>query len=187
MHRRTLIVQMSALTALAACGPLPRSALLSRAQAASLRIASVAVSAEGASFENAGAREVRNLIAGDLTAVMRDEFSDRLAPTGVVLQVDLSVINVSTSTNTALGRDQSRIVGQVSVVEPSGAVLARAPIEVTAGSAAESALGSAARALTGRRGRYYRQMLTLFARDTRAVLLGRDLPGERLVRRATAG
>lgn len=187
MHRRAFILQLAAVAALAACAPLPRGSALSRAQAAALRISKVEVAVQGASFENDGAEGVRNLISGDLSRVIRDEFADRLSASGAVLQVDLSVVNVSTSTNTALGRDQSRLVGQVSVVEPSGRVLARAPIEVTAGTAAETALGSAAKALTGRRGRYYRQMLTQFARDTRTVLLGRDLPGERLIRKATTG
>ncbi|SLN50942.1 hypothetical protein ROJ8625_02535 [Roseivivax jejudonensis] len=183
MHRRTLLLSLGA-AGLAACAPIPSDTALSPAERRALRLSTIQVVPSGATFLNSGAQEVRNVIAPDLQGVLRREFSDRIvAQGGWTMQVELARVAVASATSTALGRDQSQLDGTVRLVDPSGALRASVPITVTAGEAADSVLGGAAAAITGSRSRFYRQLLGTFARDARTTILGRDLPGERIIRR----
>lgn len=182
LSRRLTLAGIAA--ALAACAA-PTTTPLTNAERRDLRIGSVQVVTSGAAFQGDGAAEIRNFLAPDLTAALRDAFSDRLASDGWLLQAEIGRVAVVGGTATALGRDQSEIAGVLRLVDPGGTLRASVPITVTAGRERESLGGRIVGAAVGGRGRFYRSMVADFASDGRQVLLGRDLPGERLVRRAT--
>ncbi|MFD1509731.1 hypothetical protein [Lacimonas salitolerans] len=184
MQRRQVLASLSAVAVATACAPIPSDTALSPAERSALRISTFEVVTSAAAFLNAGAQDVRNLLAPDLQGVLRREFSDRVAQAGGwTMQVEVGRLAVASATRTALGSDRSELAGSVRLIDPSGTLRASVPIAVSAGDAAESVLGGAASAITGSRSQFYRQLLGTFARDTRSTILGRDLPGERLVRR----
>ena len=188
MNRRTLIVAPAAI-ALAACAG--RTTLpLSAEERASLRIGDVQIVSSAAVFDGAGAEERRNRLSPDLTAELRDEFADRIAAGGWTLQAEIGRLAVVGATATSFGRDRSELQGSLRLIDPTGALRASVPITVTAGASREtlggSIVGAATTAVTGGgRGRFYRSLLNDFARQGRELLLGRDLPGQRLTRRIT--
>ena len=102
------------------------------------------------------------------------------------MNVEIARFNLAGSARTAMGRDQSQLQGSVRIIDPSGRLLATYPIQVVAGTAAESRTGALARAAVTTADGFYRSLLTSFARDSRAQILGSDLPGQRLLRRVTA-
>ena len=105
---------------------------------------------------------------------------------GVVMNVEIARFNLAGSARTAMGRDQSQLQGSVRIIDPAGRLLATYPIQVVAGTAAESRTGALARAAVTTADDFYSGLLTSFARDGRAQILGSDLPGQRLLRRVTA-
>ena len=181
MNRRRLALCLAALP-LAACVGGGSTALTGDERRA-LRIGAVEVVTTAAVLENGGV-DLRNVLSPDLREALRDEFRDRLAPGGWTMQVEVARLNVVGGTSTALGRGQSRLDATLRLIDPSGTLRATTPITVTAGAAAEGAVGTVAGALTGRRGRFYRALLEDFARESRRLVLGEDLPGQRIVRRA---
>jgi hypothetical protein len=183
MFRRSLLVSGAALAATACAGP--TGTALTRAERRALRIASIQVQPSGGDFRNAGT-EFRNRIVFDLAEALRREFSDRIDPSGVTLIAEIAVLDVVGGTATATGRGQSQLSATLRLVEPSGALAASIPLTVTAGEARETLAGTAVGAVTGGRGSFYDDLLEAYARDARTVVLGEDLPGERLVRRARA-
>lgn len=191
MIRRTVLFAPVAL-AVAGCAGSPRTALTAD-ERRNLRVAEVRTVTTAAVFDGAGAEERRNFVGPDLSAELRDEFRDRLADQGWTLEAEIALLSVVGATATSFGRDRSALEGTLRLIDPAGTVRASAPITVTAGAARESLggriVGAASTAATGGgRGRFYRTLLDQFARDGRTLLLGADLPGERLVRRvATAG
>ncbi|ETW13966.1 hypothetical protein ATO8_03711 [Roseivivax marinus] len=183
MDRRHFLAALGATALAAACAPIPSDTALTTAERRALRISNVQVVSSGANFLNSGAQDVRNVLAPDLQGVLRREFSDRIVQQGGwTMQVEVASLAVASATSTALGRDQSQLEGTVRLIDPQGTLQASVPIAVTAGEAAESVLGGAASAIAGSRSRFYRQLLGTFARDARTTILGRDLPGQRIVR-----
>ena len=170
---------------LAACAPLPRANPLSAEAVRSLALADIEVTTAGAGFEGRGA-DYSSRLAPELEAVLRREFSDRLAPTGARMVVEVGRVNVAGGTATALGRDQSTLSGTVRLVQ-GGELVASYPIQVIAGEASESLAGAVLGSTVNSAERFYRRLLTGFARDAREVILGPGLPGSRAVRRLTAG
>lgn len=168
---------------LAACSPLPRSNPLSAEAVRTLTLADIQVTTAGAGFEGQG-REFSSRLAPDLRAVLRREFSDRLGPGGVVMVVEVARLNVAGGTATALGRDQSALTGTVRLLD-EGALIASYPIQVIAGEASESLAGTLVGATVNSGERFYRRLLTGFARDSREQILGAGLPGSRTVRRVS--
>lgn len=182
--RRTLL---AGLLAVPACAPLPATSPLSRDERRSLRIERIEVEANAANLLSEAAEERRNLLPGDLTEALRGDFADRIGSGGATLIAEIQRFNVVGGTATAFGRDRSELSGVLRLVDTGGRVRASVPITVTAGVAGESFAGSAARAAVNSREGYYRDLLDRFAADARVLLLGRDRPGERLVRSVTAG
>lgn len=180
------LVCLGVLTA-TACAPLPATSPLSRDERRSLRISEIRVDTDAANFLSAGAEDRRNLLTGDLRAALRREFSDRIGSGGWTLVAEIQRFNLVGGTSTAFGRDQSELSGVLRLLGTEGRLRASIPLTVTAGVAGESFAGSAARAAVNSRGGYYRDLLARFALEARTLLLGRDLPGERLARRVTAG
>ncbi|TFL17056.1 hypothetical protein [Jannaschia formosa] len=181
MHRRTLLALLPAVLAAACTGP--TGTALTRAERGALRIASFRVDPSGGDFRNAGP-DYRNRIVGDLAEALRREFSDRVDPNGWVMQAEIGVLDVVGGTATATGRGQSQLSATLRLIDQRGALRASIPLTVTAGAARETLTGTAVGAITGGRDRFYRDLLEAYARDARTVVLGEDLPGERLVRRA---
>jgi len=186
MQRRSMMMLVGA-TALAACAPRVQTNPLSRDMRAALAFSRVDVVTTGTAFESTLAGDYATRLGPDLTGILRREFSDRLDPAGAVLNVEVSRLNVAGSVRTAFGRDQSRMLGTARVIDRDGTLLASFPIQVVAGTAAESRTGALARATVTTADRFYRGLLGDFARATREQILGADLPGQRLLRRATTG
>ena len=182
MNRRTIVLAPAVLALMACAGG--SAAPLSREERRDLRIGAFQVVTSGAVFDGAGAQEVRNLLPSDLEGALRGEFADRRASGGWVMQAEIARLRVVGGTATATGRGQSELSGSLRLIDGAGALRASVPLTVTAGTERESLAGTLVGSVTGSRGRFYRAMLAQFARDGREVLLGRDLPGERLVRRA---
>ena len=186
MHRRLFLAALGTAALASACAPIATDTALSPAETRALRLSQIDVQSTGAAFLNPGAEEVRNLLAPDLRAALQTEFSDRIVQSGGwTLQAEIQRLAVASATSTALGRDQSQLAGTLRLIDTSGTLRASVPVEVTAGEAAGGVLSGAAQAIANSRSRYYRQLLGTFAQDSRAVLLGRDLPGERLIRSVT--
>ncbi len=186
MYRRTFALALAA-GALAACAPQPFANPLSREMQANLRISRIDVVTTGAAFESSLAAGTASRLGSDLTGALRQEFADRLRPDGVVMSVEVARMNLAGSVRTAFGRDQSRLQGTVRLLGPGGGLLATYPVQVEAGAAAETRTGALARAAVTTADGLYRTLLRDFARATREQILGADLPGQRLLRRATAG
>lgn len=66
------------------------------------------------------------------------------------------------------------------------ALMTTYPIQMTAGTSAESRTEALARAVVTTADGFYRGLPTSFARNSREHTLGSDLPGQRLLRRVTA-
>ena len=186
MHRRTLILTLAA-GALTACAPSPASNPLGREARAALTISRVDVVTTGAAFESARAADTASRLGPDLSGALRQEFADRIRPDGVVMSVEIARMNLAGSVRTAFGSDQSRLQGTVRLLDRSGALLATYPVQVEAGTAAETRTGALARATVTTADGFYRALLRDFARAAREQILGADLPGQRLLRRATSG
>ena len=185
MDRRNLFLMISA-TALAACAPQPYSNPLSREARAGLGFSRFDVVTTGASFDSSLATDYASRLGPDLAAALRSEYSDRVRPDGVVMNVEIARFNLAGSARTAMGRDQSQLQGNVRIIDRAGRLLATYPIQVVAGTAAETRTGALARAAVTTADGFYRGMLTSFARTSREQILGSDLPGQRLLRRVTA-
>jgi hypothetical protein len=185
-HRRTFILMLGAGT-LAACAPRPYTTPLGREARAALAISRIEVVTTGTSFESTLAADTGSRLGTDLTGALRQEFSDRLRPDGVVMSVEIARMNLAGSVRTAFGRDQSRMQGTVRLLDPAGTLLAAYPVQVEAGTAAETRTGALARATVSTAEGFYRSLLRDFARTTREQILGGDLPGQRMLRRATSG
>ena len=186
MDRRSLFL-MTGASALAACAPQPYANPLSREVRAGLMFSNFDVVTTGAGFDSNLAAGYASRLGPDLAAALRSEFSDRIRPDGVVMNVEIARFNLAGSARTALGRDQSQLQGSVRITDPAGRLLATYPIQVVAGTAAETRTGALARAAVTTADGFYRGMLTDFARASREQILGSDLPGQRLLRRVTAG
>ena len=186
MHRRTLILAPVAL-GLAGCTAGPSATPLTASERSGLRIGAVQVITTGTVFDGMGAEEARNFLRPDLEGELRQSFGDRLAAQGWLLQAEIARLTVVGGTATAFGRDQSTLEGVVRLVRPDGVVRATIPVTVTAGRARESLGGRVVGSVAGGRDRFYRRLLDRFADDARELALGRDLPGERLVRAVTGG
>jgi hypothetical protein len=184
IRRRSLLAMLAA-TPLAACAPQVATNPLGREARAQLAISRIDVTTTGAFFESRAAAGTATRLAPDLTAALRQEFSDRLRPGGVVMSVEVARMNLAGSVTTAFGRDQSRLQGTVRLIGPAGRLLAVYPVQVEAGAAAETRTGALARATVTTAEGFYRALLRDFARATRAQILGADFPGQRLWRRAT--
>ena len=183
VNRRALLASSLAALALAACAPVPRSNPLSAEAVRGLRISDVQVTTAGAAFEGRAA-DYSSRLAPELAATLRREFSDRLGPSGVTMQVEVARVNVAGGTSTALGRDRSTLAGTVRLLDGE-ALIAAYPIQVVAGEASESLAGAVVGATVNSAERFYRRLLTGFARDAREQVVGRGLPGSRLIRNAT--
>lgn len=181
MDRRIFLAALAS-TPLAACTG-PTGTALTRDERRALRIASFRVAPTGGDYRNGGP-EFRNRIVLDLADALRREFSDRVDPSGWIMQAEIGVLDVVGGTATATGRGQSQLSATLQLIDQSGTLRASIPLTVTAGEARESLAGTAVGAITGGRSRFYEDLLETYARDARIVLLGEDLPGERLVRRA---
>ena len=186
MERRSLLLMCGA-AAMAACAPQPYTNPLSREMRAGLTFARVDVVTTGTAFDSALAAGYSSRLGPDLTGSLRREFADRLDPAGMTLSVEIARLNVAGSVRTAFGSDQSRLLGTARVIDRNGALLATYPIQVEAGRAAETRTAALARAAVTTADRFYRSLLDDFARATREQILGADLPGQRLLRRATSG
>jgi ABC-type amino acid transport substrate-binding protein len=181
MHRRALLALLPAALAAACTGP--TGTALTRADRRALRIASFRVNPVGGNYRNGGS-EFRNRIVVDLAEALRREFSDREDPSGWTMQAEIGVLDVVGGTATATGRGQSQLSATLRLIDQRGALRASIPLTVTAGAARETLTGTAIGAITGGRDRFYDDLLEAYARDARILVLGEDLPGERLVRRA---
>lgn len=187
-HSRRAALALLAAGGLSACTSLPSTNPLTGAEAAALRIGRVEAVTTAAAFESDGARAVRNTLARDLEAQLRAEFSDRIVPGPAwTLQAEIASLNLAASAAAATGRDQSRLVGTLRAIDPAGNLRASLPITVTSGEERESLLGQIAATAVIRQSRFYRDLLEGFAREGRTLLLGPDLPGERLIRRVSSG
>ncbi|MGR3467114.1 MAG: hypothetical protein ACU0CI_04485 [Shimia sp.] len=182
MKRRDIFLGAAALLALTACAPMPTTSPLSAETTRTLRIANFAVATEQGLFDSAAARERRATLPADLGGALRREFSDRLGSDGWTMQVEVTRMTLASSTETAFGRDQSRLEGVVRLIDPAGVARASYIVQTTAGEAAETTTGALASAAVNTQGGFYRDLLGAFARSARTQILGRDLPGERAVR-----
>ena len=180
--RRMVLLGLSAV-ALVGCAPQRAANPLPRARRATLRIAEFEVQTGGAAFESTQASNRASALGPDLRGALRREFSDRMAPDGVRVVIEVSRFNVAGGTATAFGRDQSRLQGAVRVLETDGSLLATYTIIAVAGAARESRTGALVGAATGTAEGFYRDLLGQFARQTRDEMLGAGLPGARTVRR----
>jgi hypothetical protein len=185
MNRRTLLLLLAG--SAAACAPQPFANPLSREVRASLTFADIVVDATGAGLESSRAADRASSLGPDLRAALRSEFSDRVTGSGALMRVDVARFNLAGGTTTAFGRDQSRLSASVRIIDPTGRLLATYTIQTTAGDAAETRTGALVGATIGSAERFYRTLLSNFARNTREQILGSDLPGQRLIRRATSG
>jgi len=88
---------------------------------------------------------------------------------------------------TAFGRDKSRLLGSVRLLDASNSLLASYQIQIEAGTAAETRTGALARASVTTADGFYRDLVGTFARTTREQILRSDLPGERIVRNLMNG
>ena len=179
MKRLALLLTL----ALAACAPSPRSNPLSAEAVRTLALAEIAVTTTGAAFEGR-ASDRSSSLSPDLGAALRREFSDRLGGAGLRMVVEVNRLNLAGGTSTALGRDQSTLTGTVRLLDGQTLVAAY-PIQVLAGEASESLAGAVVGAAVNSADRFYRRLLSDFAEDAREQILGRGLPGSRLVRRVT--
>ncbi len=186
MTRRGVLLSLGAVP-LAACAPRPDPNQLSREARAALRIARINVTTTGATFESARASQAAGDLGPDLQARLRQEFSDRMRPDGVEMSVEIARMNLAGSVRTAFGGDRSRLQGTVRLIDGGGRLLAVYPVEVEAGTAAETRTGALARATVTTVDGFYRALLTGFARQTRGQILGDDSAGQRLVRQVTGG
>lgn len=186
MERRTLL-SLTAAFAAAACAPMPDANPIGREARASLAIADVEVVTSGAQFESRLAADRATRLGPDLRAALRQEFADRLRPDGVRMVAEIARVNLTGSTRTAFGQDRSRLLGTVRVLDRNGALLGAYPIQIEAGTAAETRTGALARASVTTVEGFYRSLVRDFARQSREQILGADLPGQRLFRRVTTG
>lgn len=186
MPRRTFILALAA-GPVAACAPRPYTNPLGREARAALAISRIEVVTTGTAFENVRAADTASRLGPDLTGALRQEFADRLRPDGVVMSVEIARMNLAGSVRTAFGRDQSLLQGTVRLLDAGGGLLATYPVQVEAGAAAETRTGALARATVTTAEGFYRSLLRDFARATREQILGGDLPGQRMLRRATSG
>ncbi|PWJ19185.1 hypothetical protein SAMN05421539_104116 [Jannaschia seohaensis] len=180
MQRRRFLALLPAALAAACTGP--TGTALTRAERSALRIAAFRVDSSAGDFRNGGP-EYRNRIVVDLAEALRREFSDRTDPSGWIMQAEIGVLDVVGGTATATGRGQSQLSATLRLIDQGGSLRASVPLTVTAGAARETLTGTAIGALTGGRDRFYGNLLETYARDARTLVLGEDLPGERLVRR----
>jgi len=185
MKRRIFLFGLAAGPVLSACAPLPSANPLGQELRQTITFSEIDVTTTGAAFESGRGAEYASQLAPDLEAALRREFVDRMDPDGVPLRVDISRLNLAGSTATAFGRDQSRLQGAVRVEDRAGALIASYGIDIRRGDPAETTTGALLDAATGRAARTYRALASDFARETRVQVLGRDLPGERLLRQAT--
>ena len=179
LRREFLVVSLGFV---AACAPLPDTNPLGRDARKSLTISAVEVSTSGTGFESVRAADHSSALAPDLKAVLEREFSDRMAPGGPKLVVDVTRINLAGATTTAFGRDKSQMQGAVRLVDGNGATVASYSIQVVAGDASGSTVGAIWSSAIKSADQYYRALVVGFSRDTREQILGGDLPGGRLLR-----
>ena len=179
MRRLALLLAL----ALAACAPAPRSNPLSAEAVRTLTLSEIAVTTSGTAFEGR-ARYYSSRLAPELAAVLRREFSDRTDAAGLRMVVEVSRFNLAGGTSTALGRDQSTLSGTVRLLD-GRTLVAAYPIQVLAGEASGSLAGAVVGAAVNSADRFYRRLLTEFAQDAREQIIGRGLPGSRLVRNVT--
>lgn len=184
MRRRAFVILSAA--GLAACSPLAGANPLGLEERRTLRISDFTVRTTGTSFASSRAQEFSSRLAPDLRAALRQEFAERTSPGGASVVVDIASLNLSGSTATAFGRDQSRLRGQLTILAGDGTT-ARATyaIDVVAGSAAQTTTGALASAAVNSDDGFYRRLLSSFALDAREQVIGQYLPGERIVRQAT--
>lgn len=184
LNRRFVLALLGA-TALVACAPVPNSNPIGREARKSLTFSEIRVSTSGTAFESTRAADHSSSLGPDLQAFLSRELSDRMNPGGVVMEVDIARLNVAGSTTTTFGRDKSLLQGSVRVNGLNGDRLGTYQINVVAGDAAETRTGALVGAITHTGEGYYRSLLDAFARDTREQVLGTELPGQRLIRKAT--
>ncbi|MGR3436028.1 MAG: hypothetical protein ACU0CO_14240 [Shimia sp.] len=182
MLRRSLIAALAAAALVAGCAPIQTPSALSSDTQRALRLSDVRVATPNAVLDTRGARDRASTLQSDLRTALRREFSDRLAPGGFTMEVDVTRLTLPTSTQTAFGRDVGRLQGSVRLIDAAGVLRATYLIQVEDGTAAETTTGALAQAAVTRREGLYRDLLVAFARQTRADVLGADLPGERLAR-----
>lgn len=186
MQRRLfLLAGLAAVPLLAGCTPTPYAGPLGREARATLTLARIDVASQAAVFESSLAREYASRLGPDLQAYLRREFADRMDPAGMTLVVDVQRFNLARSLRTTMGRDQSRMTGVARLLERDGTLVASYPVTVIAGEARTTTTGALATAAVTRADGYYRSMLTDFARETRATIMGRESPGARLLRDVT--
>jgi hypothetical protein len=186
MNRRLLLTLLVSVT-LAACAPSISPNPISRDVRNSLTFGTIEVTTTGTAFESTRATDYSSRLSADLKTILTREFSDRMAAGGATMVVDLARFNLAGATTTAFGRDQSTLQGSVRILTPDGTLLGTYAIQSISGDAAQTTTGALIGAAVNSADGFYRDMLTGFARDTREQVLGRDLPGQRLIRRATSG
>lgn len=192
MQRRRFLVTgglvLAGAAGLAGCAPQPRANPMGRELRGSITFSEVSVTTAGAALESRRAADAATALGPELEAALRQAFSDRMAAQGTArMVVEVDRFNLAGGTRTAFGSDQSRLSGAVRVLDGQGRLLGSYAVVVTAGEAAETRLGALAGAALGSADRFRRQLAQDFARSTREQMLGRDLPGQRLVRRVTSG
>ena len=179
LRREFLVVSLGFV---AACAPLPDTNPLGRDARKSLTISGIEVSTSGTAFESVCAADHSSALAPDLKAVLEREFSDRMAPGGLKLVVDVTRINLAGATTTAFGRDKSQMQGAVRLVDGNGTTVASYSIQVVVGDASGSTVGAIWNSVIKSADQYYRALVVGFARDTREQILGGELSGARLLR-----
>ena len=183
MKRRVfLITGLMAVPFVMGCTPTPYVGPLGREARATLRLARIDVAAQGTVFESSLAREYASRLGPELQANLRREFADRMDSGGMTVVVEVQRFNLARSLRTTMGRDQSRLSGTARLLERDGTLVASYPVTVIAGEARGTTVGALATAAVTTADGYYRSMLTDFARETRAAILGREGPGARLLR-----
>ena len=186
MNRRAF-ASLIAAGFLAACAPMADPNPIGREARAQLAFSQIEVVTTGAQFESRAASDRASRLGPELRAALEQEFSDRRRADGVRMVVEVSRVNLAGATRTAFGSDLSRLQGTVRVLAANGSLMGAYPIQVEAGTAAETRMGALARAGVTSVDRFHRAMVADFAREAREAILGPDLPGQRLLRRATSG
>lgn len=183
MNRRFALTLLGC-AALSACAPLPSANPLSREMRANLRIANIEVVTAASAFESTRAAAFSGRLSGDLEGLLRTEFADQMSDGGLTMSVEISRLNIASTTATQFGRDQSRIAGAVRLLRADGTLLATYTITQVSGAPSQTTAGALAAAAVTRADRFYRDLLNAFSKDTREQIIGTYLPGERLARSA---
>jgi hypothetical protein len=172
MNRSVSLALAAFLVVLSACAPVNRINPLSMAVARSLLISDVVVNTDAAAFENELARDYSSQLAGDLDVDLTNAFSDRIHPSGMIMRVEISRLNVANSGTNAFGRDQSALQGTVQIVNPAdSSVMANYSIDVRVGQASETRLGAVLSTAVQSSQNFYRRLVAQFVRDTKTRVL----------------